>query len=149
MNTVSTISNCAGSHKRIAWIDVSKGFGIYFIVLGHLLISGTLRKWIFAFHVPFFFFLSGLTFNVSQPFFTFLKKKFFSIMLPYYFFSILSIGIYDVMVKAVPSFGGGRTGGETDVDHALWKFQATYDDLEYTTVVFTRLISGSDLCLWL
>lgn len=112
MNTVSTISNCAGSHKRIAWIDVSKGFGIYFIVLGHLLISGTLRKWIFAFHVPFFFFLSGLTFNVSQPFFTFLKKKFFSIMLPYYFFSILSIGIYDVMVKAVPSFGGAEPVGK-------------------------------------
>jgi fucose 4-O-acetylase-like acetyltransferase len=58
---------------RIAWLDNAKSIGIFFVVLGHtlrgLLSSQILEpspllegidQWIYAFHMPLFFFISGL-----------------------------------------------------------------------------------------
>ena len=63
------------NRKRINWIDVAKGIGIFIIVLGHVLKTGFLRQLIFSFHVPFFFLLSGVTLNTNQKFLNFVKKK--------------------------------------------------------------------------
>lgn len=52
--------------ERIVYIDRLKGFGIFLVVLGHLIqnnvingTSHTLFNVIYSFHMPFFFFLSG------------------------------------------------------------------------------------------
>ena len=52
--------------ERIVYIDRLKGFGIFLVVLGHLIqnnvVNGTsniLFNIIYSFHMPFFFFLSG------------------------------------------------------------------------------------------
>ena len=66
--------------QRLGWIDVSKGVGIALVVLGH---SGrglteanlpdpnsillALDKAIYAFHMPLFFLLSGVTFGLRAP----------------------------------------------------------------------------------
>lgn len=89
--------------KRIRWIDVAKGYGIFLIVLGHILTTGTLRRLIFAFHVPLFFILSGLTLNTNIRFKNFLVKKFKSLMIPYFTFSVISIVLFSFMIKLMPS----------------------------------------------
>jgi len=72
--------------QRIAYLDVAKGIGILLVALAHAdvsLFSPYLHKFIYAFHMPLFFFLSGYFFNPGIPFWTLLKKRFNSILKPY------------------------------------------------------------------
>ena len=47
--------------KNIAFIDTLKAIGIILVVIGHN--DTILTKYIYSFHMPLFFFLSGITFN--------------------------------------------------------------------------------------
>ena len=53
--------------SRRTEIDVAKGFTLFLVVFGHLLpLNTTLFRWIFSFHMPAFFFLSGMTFRPEK-----------------------------------------------------------------------------------
>jgi len=82
--------------KQIQWLDIFKGIGIFFVVLGHAPISMELKGYIFSFHVPIFFFVSGYLFTIKKypNFFGYLKKKFKTIILPYIYFSIISAALF-------------------------------------------------------
>lgn len=45
--------------KHYAWVDVAKGIGIVFIVLGHAANTGNLKDYLFSFHIPMLLMLSG------------------------------------------------------------------------------------------
>lgn len=49
------------------WVDIAKGIGIILVFLGHFNIPDTLRAEIYTFHIPLFFFLSGVVFNGHKP----------------------------------------------------------------------------------
>ena len=52
--------------KRIEYIDIARGIGILLVVMGHndfSLISPFLFKLIYSFHMPLFFFMSGIFFK--------------------------------------------------------------------------------------
>lgn len=91
---------------RIKSIDIAKAIGIFLIVLGHTLKFGELRKFIYAFHVPLFFFLSGLCFSKKSNS-IFIKKKLLTIYLPYLIFALISISIYSILGKYI---------GQTDLN---------------------------------
>lgn len=81
-------------NQRIQYIDIAKGIGIFLVVIGHCInISSFLGKWIWSFHMPLFFIISGLCFNPSKnPLFVpFLLKKSKTLLLPLVIFSILII----------------------------------------------------------
>ena len=80
--------------ERIAWIDIAKAIAIFFIVLGHQLPSGPLCGYLYSFHVPLFFFLSGLTFNTAKEPKKFFREKAKRILIPYFIFSSISIVFY-------------------------------------------------------
>lgn len=44
---------------RIAWVDIAKGLGIFLVVLGHTYRKNPVQNWIYSFHMPLFFILSG------------------------------------------------------------------------------------------
>ena len=70
--------------SRIGWIDTAKGIGLLCVILGHLSIP-YLDMWIYFFHMPLFFFLSGFVFSGRKyDFATFLKKKVRSLVIPYF-----------------------------------------------------------------
>ena len=51
------------SSLRIEWIDICKGLGIFLVVIGHTSIaqiSQTVYNWIYSFHMPMFYMLSGM-----------------------------------------------------------------------------------------
>ncbi|HDP7651372.1 TPA: acyltransferase family protein [Escherichia coli] len=83
------------SSNRILWIDTLKFLGILFIVIGHLgPVSGKLYNFVFLFHVPLFFFVSGLFHRRSTSFISFLDKKTKSLIIPYYILSLVSCVVY-------------------------------------------------------
>ena len=88
--------------SRIKSVDIAKAIGIFLIVLGHVLKSGELRKFIYAFHVPLFFFLSGICFSTKENK-KFMVNKIKTIYIPYIVLSIISILIYVFMGKYVSS----------------------------------------------
>lgn len=47
--------------KRLIWVDVAKTIAIILMVAGHELPQGPFRVWVFSFHMPLFFILSGYT----------------------------------------------------------------------------------------
>ena len=78
--------------KRNYAIDVARGISIFFVVLGHLVVGGTKTfNWIFSFHMPIFFLLSGMCFNFEKynSFIDFLKEKFKKRIIPYFAFIII------------------------------------------------------------
>jgi fucose 4-O-acetylase-like acetyltransferase len=99
-----------GNHRRIAANDYGRGIGIFLVVLGHVLIglddhsivteSSTPTSlvfcrgavaWIYAFHMPLFFFLSGTLIerSVRKPFAEVLSSRLGSIAWPYVVWSLL------------------------------------------------------------
>lgn len=77
--------------NRITWIDVARGMAMVAIVFGHTVDMGPWKVWVYSFHVPFFFILSGITFHVEVSFGRFCIDKAKRILVPYYCFGLASI----------------------------------------------------------
>lgn len=77
--------------KRLDWIDLSKGIAIILMVAGHTSIPEVLSKWIWSFHMPLFFIISGFLYNEEKysDFKKFLVARTRSLLIPYAFFSIV------------------------------------------------------------
>jgi len=78
---------------RIKWADVGKGIGLLLVILGHLVTYGhSVFNWIFSFHMPLFFFLSGYVLKSEvknlKPF---LKKIGINLIIPYFVFVIIGL----------------------------------------------------------
>lgn len=85
--------------KRYEWVDVLKFLGIFAIYLGHLGNSaGKFYLFVFTYHVPLFFFISGFFAlkNTEESVFNYTKKKFKQLLVPYIFFSVINIIIYAI-----------------------------------------------------
>ena len=69
--------------NRIEWIDIAKGIGIILVIAGHCFYLGYSYP-LYAFHMPLFFFLSGLLFkDKNEGFVDFFKSKTNSLMRPW------------------------------------------------------------------
>lgn len=88
---------------RIIWIDIMRGILMISIVMGHIYTTSLLRKYLYSFHVPAFFFLSGYCFHYSRNFKLFLYKKIKTVVIPYFSFSLFSILLFAVGSKIVNS----------------------------------------------
>ena len=92
--------------RRVEWIDTAKFLGIFAIYLGHYdPYAGLWKDFVFSYHVPLFFFISGCMDTYDRySIRTYLYKKCKSILFPFWGFAILSI-IIAVIVKDM-SFTG-------------------------------------------
>jgi fucose 4-O-acetylase-like acetyltransferase len=72
--------------KRINWIDLVKGFGIVLVIYAHNF--PYLETYIYGFHMPLFFFISGL-FHPKELNITIVKKRAKQILIPYFIWSFL------------------------------------------------------------
>lgn len=86
--------------KRLDYFDVAKGIGSLLVLIGHLQAEEIrnyspyilpMCQWIFSFHMPFFFIISGMLIayknDTEKDYKTLVKKRFKGIMVPYYWFS--------------------------------------------------------------
>ena len=88
------------NNKRIEYIDIAKGITILLVILGHCLNDGIIRQYIYSFHMPLFYILSGYFFK-KQKTKDLLKKGFKRLVLPYIVTSmvILSAYIFKSIIK--------------------------------------------------
>lgn len=87
-------------NKRLDYFDIAKGIGVFLVLIGHLQGEEIFQyspfilpvcEWIFSFHMPFFFIISGMLIcyknDTSKDLKDTVKKRFRGIMIPYYWFS--------------------------------------------------------------
>lgn len=77
--------------KRITWVDITKGFLMILVVIGHYPgeLDFPLAKYIYWFHMPAFFILSGLFFKPvldKKDIKLTIHKRFMQLIVPYLFF---------------------------------------------------------------
>lgn len=147
------MSNVTNDHGqgRINWIDCAKGLGIILVVYGHvirgLIDSGILRSsatiqfldsWIYAFHMPLFFFLSGLFLprSTKTPWGIFAFGKIRTIAYPYFLWSAITLGLKDIL-GALPN----RPASARDLPLILYHPIEQYWFL-YVLFVLTLIISA-------
>lgn len=90
--------------KRYAWIDCVKGIGIFLVVLGHIYKDNYVGQWIYSFHMPLFFMLSGyLMFKKSVDWkyggASYLVKKTKNLLWSFALFRILLV-IYWLLIES-------------------------------------------------
>ncbi len=74
--------------NRIEWIDICKGLCIFLVVIGHTgisKISTFTYDWIYSFHMPLFYMLSGLVFNEVKydTFNKYIKRRIKTLVFPF------------------------------------------------------------------
>ncbi|MFD1421203.1 acyltransferase family protein [Lactiplantibacillus songbeiensis] len=109
--------------KRIQWIDVAKGIGILLVVYGHALggimnadqggntnILQVLYNIIYGFHMPLFFFLSGIFARnwVKRAVGIALRQKITSLVIPYFIWTVITGSIMALAQKYTNSGLGIR-----------------------------------------
>lgn len=120
-----------GGEGRIAWLDGARGIGILLIVLGHVIPMTTpISHFIYSFHVPLFFFLSGMVLQkrsmCRQSFLNFIRRKTGSLLYPYVMFSVLSL-VCDRLLDSLDRFGGNIPGTVLLLgDGPLWFLPALF-----------------------
>ena len=76
--------------KRLDWVDIAKGIGIFLMVMGHSGIPRFMHDWIYSFHMPFFFILSGFFFTAGKyAFGELVSRRARTILLPYVVFTVI------------------------------------------------------------
>ncbi len=84
------------SRNRRSDIDIAKGFALFLVVLGHVVtMHHTIFRWIYAFHMPVFFFLSGMTFRPEKytSCLDYIKKRGRSLILPYFAITLSALAV--------------------------------------------------------
>ena len=113
---------------RIDWIDRLKGFAFFFVILGHLTLKGIVKiagvslrlalfkSWIYSFHMPLFFFVTGFTYDIDKIAHTkvtaYVSKLVRRMLIPYLWMELLSMLIHYFIVRA-----NGK--GEVTVKHFI------------------------------
>ncbi|MBX3437648.1 MAG: acyltransferase family protein [Planctomycetaceae bacterium] len=79
-------------HERIAWIDVLKGLTIVLVVLSHTAIDEVEDEVLYLFHMPLFFWLSGMMYRQEKypRLDGLISKRARSLVIPYLWFALIS-----------------------------------------------------------
>lgn len=78
------------STYRIEYVDLSKGIAIFLMVLCHTGVHNHFTQWVYAFHMPLFFIVSGMLFkNTSFSLKEYSIKKIKQLLVPYFLFAMI------------------------------------------------------------
>lgn len=76
------------NNNRIYWLDYAKVIGIFLVVYGHGGLCGDLRNYVFSFHMPMFFLISGMLYKPLSLGET-IKKNWSGLMIPYLLLNLI------------------------------------------------------------
>jgi len=100
--------------QRQQWIDVLRGIGIVLVVWGHVY-GGYSFDLIFLFHMPLFFFLSGMLFKPVTDVAAFARYKARQLLVPYAVFLLLINIVLGVHLQWLPHAPGALLRFVTDL----------------------------------
>ena len=112
------------NHKRENWIDIAKGIGILLVIIGHSSERPmVLKQFIYSFHMPLFFIISGYVYNHNKWKEKGIKQliicRFRDYIIPYFVFGFINLGL-NALVEA-----RHMTVSElihSTIEHAFWLF---------------------------
>lgn len=107
--------------KRIEWLDFARVFVMFLVIVDHLgLENRFIRDFIWSFHMPAFFFISGIFHSNKLPWGEFLKKNFFRLfarrLMAYHLYVLLGSRFllcnrpFQLAVSLCPGASGFRYG---------------------------------------
>lgn len=78
------------------YLDIAKGITIILIVIGHSSIPEILSRWIWSFHLPFFFIISALfvRWDNDENAVSFIKRKTIILLAPFLIYSIINMLLF-------------------------------------------------------
>lgn len=81
--------------KRLDYIDIAKALGMLTIMWGHIAVGKSVT-FVYAFHIPLFFILSGMVFtqNKYPDFKSFVKRRIQTLIIPYIIYSFITWAIW-------------------------------------------------------
>lgn len=76
--------------ERIKYIDIAKGIGILLVIIGHSFPESFIQRLCYCFHMPLFFFISGLCYNhLKYDFRKLLRVRTRQLLIPLVLFSVI------------------------------------------------------------
>lgn len=81
--------------ERIQWVDVCRGIGILLVILGHC--APPFNKYIYGFHMPLFFVLTGYLWNPPDSFQTLAKKYAKKYLIPYFVLCAMNLCLNSIL----------------------------------------------------
>ena len=87
---------------RITWLDTAKCLGIFMVYIGHFgAEAGLIYSFVFQFHVPFFFFLSGCARRLSSrsPLAD-IRKATVSLLVPFFLFGLFYLLFFALITES-------------------------------------------------
>lgn len=122
------------NHDRDGQFELLTIIAMLLVIAGHCEVTYEYRQtwifnWIYSFHMPLFFFISGFLFALTNTrnrllkttYLQFFKKKFIRLMIPFIFFNLITIAIKLVL--------------RNQAEHMLHPIEFTWHDLYYNTFV--------------
>ena len=97
------------SNQYFLFVDILKGIAILLIIYGHI-IPGAIpmfTDYALTFHIPLFFFVSGLLFNnekYANSFGKFFTKRFKGLVMPFFYLSVIVAALYFIFTKDYSKF---------------------------------------------
>lgn len=136
---------------RLHWIDTLKGIGIMLVVFAHHSLPIALDTYIFSFHMPLFFFISGFLFDFGKyagSAANFVKGRFRSLIVPYFCFALITCLFYFLLdtgfqpgVTNIDFFQNSALYGAYSILYALGPLVSYNPPLWFLTCLFvTELI---------
>ena len=91
--------------KRILWLDQLRAISFFIVILGHVNMSYDVIKFIYSFHMPLFFIISGMTFRPDkyQSLGKRSKDKFKKLILPHFWMNLLMLPLWIYTFKVLSS----------------------------------------------
>lgn len=128
--------------QRIDWVDITKGIAIFLMVMGHTSMPKVVSNWIWSFHMPLFFIMSGMFFRVSSDasFLDRLNKDIKRIAIPYIFF-LFCVVIFNLVWQHPMSFSRMLLGNDVG---QIWFLQTLFFS-HITFFVVLRFIKNEGL----
>lgn len=93
-----------GMVKRIEWIDALKGFGICCVIIGHMTMPKIVSRFVYSFHMPLFFAISGFLYKGNLSI-RWVLKKVDSLLVMFYVWSLIGFGILYIIGRCEPVLG--------------------------------------------
>ena len=88
--------------ERLEWLDFMKGVAIFLVVLGHVFIMDfnkrpLIAEYIYSFHMPFFFLLTGILSykSIHKPLWNVIKRKAYTLLMPFVTVGLFYSVLYD------------------------------------------------------
>lgn len=123
---------------RKLYVDYIKAIGIILVILGHINFANShlgIKEWIYAFHMPLFFFATGLVIRQRKLDAEFLQKKFKVLIIPYIIWGLIYSRL-SLRNTAYIGYGSYETLSRAKTLTSLWFLPAMFFAVILTQLVF-------------